>query len=364
MPARPKPSAPLLLGSHLSVAGGLENALLEAKRLEMDCVQVFTRNQRQWTSKPLAAEECRAWFAALRDIGWLDAPQARVVSHNSYLINVASPDAETRKRSIAAQRAELERCEALRIPLCVMHPGAHLDAAGRARPRAAPDTRPDGTPTPAEIAGLRRVAEALDQLHRELPGFRTTTLLETTAGTGTNLGYDFAHLKMVRDLLREPERVGFCFDTCHVVAAGYPMATARDAAETWRLWDSICGLGAIRAFHLNDSVGACGSRTDRHAHIGLGSCGDECFRSVVNHPRFRGVPMLLETPKEEDARGRAWDLVNIERLRGLVATAALPAVTRASGGANARKGPQRKPSARQPSKQQQGPTPAAKRARR
>lgn len=319
--------APLLLGSHLSVAGGLSNALLEAKRLEMGCVQVFTRNQRQWSAKPITEEERRDWLAALRDLGWLDETTgsvgARVVSHNSYLVNMASPDAATRERSIEAQRAELERCEALRIPLCVMHPGAHLDPAGRPGGASKPPAPPAGTPTPAELAGLRRVAEALDRLHRELPGFHVRTLLETTAGTGTNLGYDFAHLAIVRDLLREPERVGFCFDTCHVVAAGYPMASAQDATETWQRWDATCGLGAIRAFHLNDSVGACGSRTDRHAHIGLGACGDECFRAVVNQPRFRGVPMILETPKGEDARGRNWDLVNIERLRGLVGSASV-----------------------------------------
>ena len=318
-------SAPLdnppddLLGSHLSVAGGLVNALHEAKRLALGCVQVFTRNQRQWTAKPIDDAERVPWMQALHEMGWDDPGQPRVVSHNSYLVNLASPDPQLARRSLDAQRAELERCEALAIPLCVMHPGAHLDPAGVPNPR--PKGAPDGTITEGERAGLLRVAKALDAIHRELPGFRVLTLLETTAGGGTHLGYDFAHLAFIREAVREPHRVAFCVDTCHIFAAGYDLSTPEAAAATWKVWDERCGLDSVRAFHLNDSVGACGSRLDRHAHIGDGLCGVACFQSVLNQPRFARVPKVLETPKGDDARGRNWDLVNVERLRALAGRA-------------------------------------------
>jgi deoxyribonuclease-4 len=160
--------------------------------------------------------------------------------------------------------------------------------------------------------------KALDRIHRELSGYRTLTCLETTAGTGTNLGYAFHHLAFIREHVREPERIGFCFDTCHVVAAGYDMATDRAAAAVLGRFGAICGHRHLAVFHLNDSVGAVGSRKDRHAHIGHGSCGLSCFRTIVNRRGFARVPKILETPKGDNERGVAWDLANIRRLKRLI----------------------------------------------
>ncbi|HMN95245.1 MAG TPA: deoxyribonuclease IV [Phycisphaerales bacterium] len=310
-----------MIGSHLSIAGGMAGALREAEALGLDCVQVFTKNQRQWKAPPLREAERDEWIAALRRLKWDDLAAWRTVSHNSYLVNLASPDGDARARSIDVQCIELERCEALRIPGCVMHPGAHLGERPE-RPRAAKagdrTGPPNGTIGASERAGLDRVVAALDEIHRRLRGLRTLTLLETTAGTGTNLGADFAHLAFVRDRVREPERVAFCFDTCHVTAAGYDMSTPAGAEETWQRWDSICGLESIRCVHVNDSEGAVGSRVDRHAHIGEGCCGRSCFQTLMNLPVLAGVPKILETPKGEDARGRPWDRVNAGRLRRMI----------------------------------------------
>ena len=292
----------------------MTNALDEAASLGMDCVQVFTKNQRQWKTPPLTDEAADAWLARLADLGWhrLRGP-ARVVSHNSYLINLASPDQSMQTRSIALQREEITRCERLRIRLCVAHPGAHL---GQARPPGEPHQLTT-EPSRDERAGLKRIIRALDRLHRDLPGYRTITCLETTVGSGTNLGYDFRHLAMIREGVDEPDRIGFCFDTCHVTAAGYDMTTDKKAKAVLHEFNTVCGAKHLRVFHLNDSVGAVGSRRDRHAHIGHGSCGLSCFRAILNHGRFRAVPMILETPKERDDKDVPWDIRNIRRLRRL-----------------------------------------------
>ncbi|MEE8507635.1 MAG: deoxyribonuclease IV [Myxococcota bacterium] len=303
-----------MLGAHLSISGGLVNALDKAERLEMGCVQVFTKNPRQWKVAELLPRDRDAWLARLEGLGWKRrrGPR-RTVSHNSYLINLASPDGPMRARSIALQRVEIERCEALSIHGCVIHPGAHL---GRARPPGEPHDL-EGEPSPGERAGLMRIVSALDRIHRDLPGYRTITCLETTAGAGTILGYSFRHLALIRERLREPGRVGFCFDTCHVTAAGYDLATDAGARAVWRQFDALCGRKHLLVFHLNDSVGAVGSRLDRHAHIGTGRCGRSCFRSIVNQPAFARVPKILETPKGTNAKGVPWDLVNIRRLKRL-----------------------------------------------
>lgn len=304
-----------MYGSHLSIAGGLENAIAEAVRLKLDCVQIFTRNQRRWESPPLSCEELSRWRGALSAAGWDRPGLPRVVSHNSYLVNLAAPPGENRTRSIAAHRRELERCEALGIDRCVIHPGAHLGQAPRGRLRLGE------APTADEAAGIARVAEALDRIHRDLPGFRVRTLLETTVGSGTNLGYDFGHLAAIRGKVREPERLGYCLDTCHVVAAGWEMSTPRKAAAVLAAFDEACGLGEIGAFHLNDSKGALGSRLDRHAHIGEGCCGRACFAAVCGDPRFESIPKILETPKDGSADQPPWDPINLRRLRAIARSA-------------------------------------------
>jgi len=307
-----------MFGAHLSIAGGLVNALHEAKRLKMDCVQIFTRNQRQWMPKDLEQAEIDEWLAVLTKMRWngsgsdVDTP-ARVVSHNSYLINLASPDPDLWKRSVEAQRREIERCEALQIPYCVAHPGAHLTGS---RPVGSPNDL-EREPSRDELAGLKRIAKAIDRIHADLPGYRTVTCLETTVGSGTNLGYAFHHLALIRSLVKQPERVAYCFDTCHVTAAGYDMTTPRKAEAVLEQWDAVCGLQHIAVVHVNDSSGKVGSRRDRHAHIGQGCCGTSCFKAIVNRPELQFVPKILETPKGQNDKGVDWDTVNLKRLRAM-----------------------------------------------
>ncbi|HWB21007.1 MAG TPA: deoxyribonuclease IV [Phycisphaerales bacterium] len=318
-----------MIGSHLSIAGGVSHALDEAKTLGMDCVQVFTANQRQWTTpERIGEEECAKWFAKLEEMGWRAGKKSkgegdlliRVVSHNSYLVNLASPSEELWEKSVGAQRRELVRCEQLEIARCVLHPGAHLEAAeGKAgtRKKGAMRDEPKGNISKQEINGLKRIVKALDRLHKELKGFKVKMCLEATVGSGTNLGYDFAQLAYVRDEVKEPERLLYCFDTCHVTAAGYDLSTKAGAEHVFEVWDEWCGIERIGVFHVNDSVGARGSRLDRHAHIGQGLCGSACFEAVMNRREFQDVPKILETPKGKAENGESWDLINMRTLRGM-----------------------------------------------
>ena len=293
----------------------MTNALISAEAQNMDCVQVFTKNQRQWKTKPLLEEEVSKWLDKLSKMDWRGTN--RMVSHNSYLINMASPDSETWEKSVALQREELERCEQLEIPFLVSHPGARLGT-----PRKRGELNLLGTkPSKEELAGLERIAKALNRLHVELSGYSTLTCLETTVGSGTNLGYDFAHLGILRDLVAEPERVGFCLDTCHITAAGYDMTTPTNATKVLEQFDEDAGLKYIQVLHLNDSVGGIGSRLDRHAHIGEGTSGQSCFKAFLEHTHFDEVPKILETSKEENESGTSMDVVNIAKLRSMAKSA-------------------------------------------
>ncbi len=283
-----------LFGAHMSIAGGLHKSLLAAQTLGWDTVQLFTRCPSQWLARDLTDEEVRTFRSTLRRTR-LRAPTA----HDSYLINLASPDESLYRRSIEAFLVELQRAEQLGLRYLVMHPGAHLDSG--------------------EEAGLQRVARALDEVHQRLPDLRVGTLLETTAGQGTTLGHRFEHLARILELVAAPERLGVCFDTCHVFAAGYALAPGEQYQATMSAFDRIIGLRRLKVFHVNDSKKPCGSRVDRHAHIGKGELGLEAFRLLVNDPRFRRQPMILETPKEEGDE-MDMDSVNLAALRGLLET--------------------------------------------
>jgi deoxyribonuclease-4 len=246
MPTAPPP----LFGSHLSIAGGMVNALDAAESLGMDTVQVFTKNQQQWKVRPLDPGASGDWLAKLKALGWED----RTVSHASYLINLASPDDELWKKSIALMIVELERCEALSIPFLVHHPGAFTTSDA--------DT------------GLGRIADAYREIFASTKGFRTVSCLEDTVGSGSNLGRTFDELGDLRariiDRTGEPGRVGFCLDTCHAHAGGYDFSSRASADAALDAFDAAAGLGNIRCLHLNDSLKELGSRRDRHAHIGEG----------------------------------------------------------------------------------------------
>ncbi|HEV8663417.1 MAG TPA: deoxyribonuclease IV [Candidatus Methylomirabilis sp.] len=265
----------LLLGAHMSIAGGLPEAFSRGRAVGCDTIQVFTKNNNQWRARPLAEPEVKAFRAAQRESGI-----APVLAHVSYLINIACPDRGLFQKSAAALRLEAERAERLGIPYLVLHPGAHL---GR-----------------GVEEGVKRAAEALDIVHARTPGARVRILLETTAGQGTALGARFEELAALLARVVEPGRLGVCLDSCHVFAAGYEVRTAAGYRETLRAFDATVGLNRLQAIHLNDSKGDRGSRVDRHRHIGAGRIGREGFRQFVRDRRLRGMPMILETPKDDD----------------------------------------------------------------
>jgi len=282
-----------ILGAHMSIAGGYYKAVEAAKAAGCDCVQIFSKNNNQWRAKPISDEESGRFRQALDELGI-----AHPLVHDSYLINLASPDSALWKRSIDAMVVEMRRAERLGIPYVVAHPGAFVSSS--------------------EEAGLARIAAALDEVHRQTPDIAARCLLETTAGQGTNLGWRFEQLAAILDRLKDPDCVGICLDTCHLFAAGYALAPRKEYLATIRELDRAVGLKRVKAIHLNDSKREIGSRVDRHEHIGQGHLGLEPFRLLLNDRRFRRVPMYLETPKGE-RDGKNWDQINLRTLRKLVA---------------------------------------------
>ena len=305
-----------ILGAHQSIAGGYYKAVELAHATGCDCVQVFTKNNNQWRAKPLTEDDAARFRAALAQHG-----VSHPIAHDSYLINLASPDDALWNKSLDAFVHELFRAEHLGIPYVVTHPGAFTSSS--------------------EQAGLARVAAALDEVHRQTPGLAVQTLLETTAGQGSCLGWRFEHLAAILDALADPDRVNICVDTCHVFAAGYPLSTPRDYRATMRALAGTVGLDRVKAFHLNDSKQGLGSRVDRHAHIGRGKLGLEAFRLLLADRRFRKIPMYLETPKEQE-NGVEMDVVNLQTLRSLAGTAK-PKSPLASAAAPARAKGKKKP---------------------
>jgi deoxyribonuclease-4 len=272
----------------MSIAGGYYKALLAAQDYGFTSVQLFTKNNNQWQGKALTDAEIALFRETLRATG-LQQPTA----HDSYLINLASPDAALYRRSIEALVDEVERAEALGLRYLVIHPGTPTDGD--------------------ESTGLKRIARALDRVHRHCAGYQVRILLETTAGQGKSVGHRFEHLAQILAKVKEPERLGVCLDTCHVFAAGYPLAPAEAYQATMAEFDRVIGLDQLAVFHVNDSLKPQGSRVDRHAHIGQGYLGLEPFRLLVNDLRFARHPMILETPKEDD-EGAAMDATNLRTL--------------------------------------------------
>jgi deoxyribonuclease IV len=285
-----------ILGAHQSIAGGYYRAVELAADCGCACVQLFTKNNNQWKAKALTDDDAVKFQTALKRL-----KIAHPLSHDSYLINLAAPDEELWRKSIEAHAVELLRAEHLGIPYAVLHPGAFTASS--------------------EEAGLNRIVQALDEIHDKVGNLRVCTLLENTAGQGSTLGWRFEHLATILDGVKQPKRLGMCIDTCHLIAAGYPISTPKHYEATIELLDKIVGLKQVKAIHLNDSKRELGSRVDRHEHIGQGKIGLEGFRLLLNDPRFEKVPMYLETPKEnEDGEpdGIRLDKMNLATLRGLV----------------------------------------------
>ncbi len=278
-----------ILGAHMSIAGGYHRAVLRACEAGCDCVQLFTHNNTQWGAKEITVEE------ALLFRGTVSATGIRhPIAHASYLLNLASPDERLWRRSVDGFESELRRAATLGLACVVIHPGSYT--------------------TSNEASGLRRVARAIDEVYSRLRDLAVRCLLETTAGQGTSLGWRFEHLAEILSLTSHRERLGVCFDTAHVFAAGYPLRTPRQYEATLNNFHRLVGLERIAAIHLNDSQAPCGSRIDRHQHIGRGKLGLAAFGNLLADERFAHVPMYLETPK--GLCGTVdWDVINLRRLR-------------------------------------------------
>lgn len=275
----------------MSIAGGVDKALLRGAQIGCDTIQIFTKNNNQWRAKLLTDREIDTYHQHRATTGIRP-----VVAHDGYLINVASPQGDLYRKSLDALRIELGRAAALEIPYLVMHPGAHVGAG--------------------EAEGTKRVVDALDQIFDRTKGSPVVLCLETTAGQGSSIGYRFEHLAAIREAVTQPERVAVCVDTCHIFAAGYDIRGRKAYEHTMRHLDDMIGLTHVKCIHLNDSQRELGSRVDRHAHIGQGQIGLAGFRLILNDPRFRHIPMILETPKGDDPA--AADRRNLAVLRNLV----------------------------------------------
>lgn len=275
----------------MSIAGGVAKAVLRGYQIGCDTIQIFTKNNHQWRAKPLTDREIETYHHQRATTGiW------PVVAHDSYLINVASPHRDVFRKSLNALRIEVERAAALEIPYLVMHPGAHVGAG--------------------EAEGIKRVVHALDLICDRTTGFPVGICLETTAGQGSSLGWRFEHLAAIREGVTQRERIAICIDTCHIFAAGYDIRHRKAYEHTMRHLDDVIGLQHLKCIHLNDSQRQLGSRVDRHAHIGRGHIGLAGFRHLLNDPRLRHVPMILETPKGNNPA--AADRRNLAVLRSLV----------------------------------------------
>ena len=286
------------LGAHMSVAGGLPRAVERAVVHRCDALQIFAKNASQWRGRVIPPEEIREFRAKVKA-----SKIAPVVSHASYLINLATTSAALRRQSIDAMGDELDRAEALGLLGVVLHPGCYTLGS--------------------EAEGLELIAESLLELLAARRRDKTMVLLEQTAGQGTALGATFEQLASIIAKMNDHQRVGVCLDTCHLLAAGYDICTPEGYATTFKQFDRLVGFDRLKVFHLNDSKRPLGSRVDRHEHIGAGCLGLEPFRRLVNDRRFRDLPMLLETPKTE---GRSptqiqidpLDHRNLTTLRGLI----------------------------------------------
>jgi deoxyribonuclease IV len=281
----------LLIGTHVSINGGLHMACARAAAIGCTTMQVFTKNSSQWEGKPLADEDVETYKTAVGK-----SRIEPVFAHASYLINLCAVNPAVLHRSRDAFEDELRRCERLGFTGLILHPGAHM-----------------GT---GEQEGLQRVAGSLNEVHEKTSRFQTLTILETTAGQGSSLGYRFEHLRTIVESVEHQERLAVCVDTCHLFAAGYPIHTEDGWEQTIREFDMIVGLPRLVAVHVNDSRKGLGSRVDRHEHIGKGHIGLEGFRLLMNDSRFARVPKILETEKSEDMHE---DVENMAVLRSLVA---------------------------------------------
>ncbi|HZQ05757.1 MAG TPA: deoxyribonuclease IV [Anaerolineae bacterium] len=276
------------LGVHVSIAGGIDLAVERGVALKCDAIQIFNKNNNQWKAFPLADDVIVRYKANLK--GCNIHP---VVSHASYLINLASSDKALWKKSIASFEEELERCDRLGVPYQVLHPGSHMGAG--------------------EEVGIARVVEALNDIYARRK-FKCITCIEHTAGQGNHIGYKFEHLAAIRRGLADKRKFGVCLDTCHLVAAGYDYSTPEKYEAMIQTFNKLVGLKTLKVVHFNDSKTPLGSRVDRHADIGKGTVGKSGFRSFLTDSRFAEMPGLLETPTDGTGKDERRNLAALRRL--------------------------------------------------
>ena len=262
------------IGPHVSASGGVENAPLNAMQVDATAFALFTKNQRQWFSAPLSDKSIAAFKENLAKSG---ISTDYVLPHDSYLINLGSPDAEGLEKSRNSFLEEMHRCEQLGLKMLNFHPGSHLKQI------------------PLEEC-LTRVAESINLALEKTSG--VTAVIENTAGQGTNVGFSFHHLAHIIDKVEDKSRVGVCLDTCHTYSAGYDLKTEAGYKATFEEFENVVGFSYLRAIHLNDTKKEFGSRVDRHDSIGKGLLGMEFFERLMNDPRFDNMPLILETPDE------------------------------------------------------------------
>jgi deoxyribonuclease-4 len=263
------------IGAHVSAAGGVENAPLNAQKIGATAFALFTKNQRQWAAPPLTAESIAAFKSNCDKFGY--KPQ-QILPHDSYLINLGHPDKDALQKSRDAFLDEMQRCEQLGLDRLNFHPGGHLNKI-------------------TEDECLATIAGSINWALKKTSG--VIAVIENTAGQGTNLGFSFYHLKKIIDQVDDKTRVGVCIDTCHAYSAGYDMKTKAGFEHVFKEFDEVVGFKYLKGMHLNDSKKELGSRVDRHDSLGKGTLGLEVFDCIMNDSRFDGIPLILETPDEE-----------------------------------------------------------------
>ena len=274
-----------LLGAHVSISGGLEKSIERGTALDCEVIQIFSKNQRQWKSPPLTDESIQRFCSALSK-----SKIRQVIIHDSYLINLAHPGKDARKKSLDFFVDEMIRADLLGVPYLVFHPGSHIQTSIQ--------------------EGIERITESLNSALDRQPDGKVMLLLETTAGMGNHIGNKFEHLADIIEGVKNKKRVGVCFDTAHTFEAGYGHHTLNGYKKVFHAFDSIIGLNYLKVFHLNDSKTDLGKRVDRHQNIGKGYIGEEMFRLLVNDSRFMKHPMILETPE-----GDEWFKRNMQLLK-------------------------------------------------
>jgi deoxyribonuclease-4 len=286
-----KKAAKLYIGAHMSIASGVFNALIAGEKYGCDTIQIFVKSSNQWKARPFAPDELQKYHEQQKrtDI-------RPVIAHASYLVNLASADKELLRKSRKAFLIEMERCEKLKIPYLVVHPGSYKNSSER--------------------EGIRTIIKSINWLLERTDGYGVKITLETTAGQGSSLGHRFEQLARMMEKSVNSDRLAVCFDTCHAYAAGYDIATGSGFTKTWHDFERIIGIDKLAVIHLNDSKKGLDSRVDRHEHIGKGQLGEKAFRLIMQDKRFNKIPKILETPKGDDG---TMDIINLGLLRKFAA---------------------------------------------